>query len=77
MAKKRIAYSYKDLAEITPYAARTWRWRVAQGKIRAVKDGNKAVVILHKDLEAYYESLPEARQEKAQSSQVDTVQVPA
>jgi len=66
--KPQIAYSYKDLAERTPYTARTWRWRVAQGKIRAIKDGNKAVMILHKDLEAYYESLPEARGGESETS---------
>jgi hypothetical protein len=61
MAEEQIAYSYKDLARITPFAARTWRWRVAQGKVRAVRDGSKAVVILHKDLEAYFNGLPEAK----------------
>lgn len=70
MAKRQIAYSYKQLAQITPYTARTWRWRVAQGKIRAVRDGHKAVVILHKDLEAYYESLPEARGEETRDQEV-------
>lgn len=64
MTKKQVAYSYKDLARITPWTARTWRWRVAEGKIRAVRDGSKAVVILHKDLEAYFENLPEAKREE-------------
>jgi len=58
---EQIAYSYKDLEQRTPWSARTWRWRVAQRKIRAVCDGSKAVVILHKDLVAYFESLPEVR----------------
>lgn len=74
--KRQIGYSYKQLAQITPNSARTWRWRVAQGKVRAVRDGNKSVVILHRDLEAYYEGLPEARKEEAQN-QVDTVEVAA
>lgn len=72
MAKQRIAYSYKQLAEITPYTARTWRWRVEQGKVRAVKDGRKAVMILHKDLEAYFASLPEVKSEE--QPQVEVVE---
>jgi hypothetical protein len=61
LAKQRLAYTYRQLAEITPYTARTWRWRVEQGKVRAVRDGAKAVMILHKDLEAYFASLPERK----------------
>lgn len=61
MAKHRIAYTYKQLGEITPWTARTWRWRVAQGRVRAVMESNNSVVILHKDLEAYFASLPERK----------------
>lgn len=73
LAKRQIAYSYKDLAEITPYTARTWRWRVAQGKVRAVRDGHKAVFILHKDLEAYFAGLPERKASKSEEQPQDEV----
>jgi hypothetical protein len=70
MTKERIAYTYKQLGEITPWTARTWRWRVAEGKVRAVRDGYKAVVILHKDLEAYFASLPEVKNEEQPQAEV-------
>ncbi len=74
--RQQISYSYRQLAEITPHSARTWRWRVAQRKIRAVKDGN-CLVILHEDLMAYYASLPEAKSGAREGEVVSKAATPA
>jgi hypothetical protein len=68
--KERMAYSYKDLAAITPYTARFWRREVALGRIPCVKS-DQAVTILRSDLDQWF---AERRRVKGETRNQESLQ---